>query len=96
MFYFYFYFFKLSSADRRAHKVVCLNWHNNEVALSTLFLCLTHFRPEDLRREFGRYGPIVDVYVPLDYYNRRPRGFAYIQYPLCACVDVQEHEVPTS
>ncbi|KAM8954289.1 serine/arginine-rich splicing factor 12 isoform 2-T2 [Pelodytes ibericus] len=39
-------------------------------------------RPEDLRREFGRYGPIVDVYIPLDFYNRRPRGFAYIQYPL--------------
>uniref|UniRef100_A0A669F3Q1 RRM domain-containing protein n=1 Tax=Oreochromis niloticus TaxID=8128 RepID=A0A669F3Q1_ORENI len=39
-------------------------------------------RPEDLRREFGRYGPIVDVYIPLDFYTRRPRGFAYIQYPL--------------
>ncbi|CAL8288378.1 unnamed protein product [Merluccius merluccius] len=38
-------------------------------------------RPEDLRREFGRYGPIVDVYIPLDFYTRRPRGFAYIQYP---------------
>ncbi|OCT57653.1 serine/arginine-rich splicing factor 10 isoform X1 [Xenopus laevis] len=37
-------------------------------------------RSEDLRREFGRYGPIVDVYVPLDYYNRRPRGFAYVQF----------------
>ncbi|CAN0415091.1 unnamed protein product [Lampetra fluviatilis] len=35
-------------------------------------------RPEDLRREFGRYGPIVDVYIPLDYYTRRPRGFAYM------------------
>ncbi|CAH2222489.1 serine arginine-rich splicing factor 10 isoform X2 [Pelobates cultripes] len=34
-------------------------------------------RSEDLRREFGRYGPIVDVYVPLDFYTRRPRGFAY-------------------
>uniref|UniRef100_A0A8P0TLY7 Serine/arginine-rich splicing factor 10 n=1 Tax=Canis lupus familiaris TaxID=9615 RepID=A0A8P0TLY7_CANLF len=32
-------------------------------------------RSEDLRREFGRYGPIVDVYVPLDFYTRRPRGF---------------------
>lgn len=41
-----------------------------------------HFRPEDLRREFGRYGPIVDVYIPLDFYTRRTRGFAYIQYPL--------------
>ncbi|CAL8249026.1 unnamed protein product [Lota lota] len=41
-------------------------------------------RPEDLRREFGRYGPIVDVYIPLDFYTRRPRGFAYIQYPFYA------------
>ncbi|XP_029306815.1 serine/arginine-rich splicing factor 10 isoform X2 [Cottoperca gobio] len=37
-------------------------------------------RPEDLRREFGRYGPIVDVYIPLDFYTRRGRGFAYIQF----------------
>ncbi|XP_060937019.1 serine/arginine-rich splicing factor 10 [Limanda limanda] len=37
-------------------------------------------RPEDIRREFGRYGPIVDVYLPLDFYTRRPRGFAYIQF----------------
>ncbi|XP_054114892.1 serine/arginine-rich splicing factor 10 isoform X6 [Callithrix jacchus] len=37
-------------------------------------------RSEDLRREFGRYGPIVDVYVPLDFYTRRPRGFAYVQF----------------
>ncbi|GCB60868.1 hypothetical protein scyTo_0011207 [Scyliorhinus torazame] len=37
-------------------------------------------RPEDLRHEFGRYGPIVDVYVSLDFYIRCPRGFAYIQF----------------
>ncbi|MEE6484973.1 hypothetical protein FKM82_014119 [Ascaphus truei] len=37
-------------------------------------------RSEDMRREFGRYGPIVDVYVPLDFYTRRPRGFAYVQF----------------
>ncbi|XP_035285094.1 serine/arginine-rich splicing factor 10 [Anguilla rostrata] len=37
-------------------------------------------RPEDMRREFGRYGPIVDVYIPVDFYTRRPRGFAYIQF----------------
>uniref|UniRef100_A0A3Q2YS66 Serine and arginine rich splicing factor 10a n=1 Tax=Hippocampus comes TaxID=109280 RepID=A0A3Q2YS66_HIPCM len=48
-------------------------------------------RPEDLRREFGRYGPVVDVYIPLDFYTRQPRGFAYIQYPfpkllLCSCL----------
>ncbi|XP_011797343.1 PREDICTED: serine/arginine-rich splicing factor 12 [Colobus angolensis palliatus] len=46
--------------------------------------------PEDLRREFGRYGPIVDVYIPLDFYTRRPRGFAYVQYPLFYCLVIFE------
>uniref|UniRef100_A0A2K5YUJ4 RRM domain-containing protein n=1 Tax=Mandrillus leucophaeus TaxID=9568 RepID=A0A2K5YUJ4_MANLE len=32
-------------------------------------------RSEDLRREFG-----LDVYAPLDFYIRHPRGFAYIQF----------------
>ncbi|XP_062045554.1 serine/arginine-rich splicing factor 10-like [Lepus europaeus] len=36
-------------------------------------------RSEDLRREFGRCGPIADVYVPLDFYTRSPSGFAYVQ-----------------
>lgn len=49
--------------------------------LRWVILVFTVFRPEDLRREFGRYGPIVDVYIPLDFYTRQPRGFAYIQYP---------------
>ena len=35
---------------------------------------------EELRRLFEKYGPIADVYIPLDYYNRRPRGFAYVQF----------------
>lgn len=51
------------------------------VMLRWVMLVFTVFRPEDLRREFGRYGPIVDVYIPLDFYTRQPRGFAYIQYP---------------
>jgi len=37
-------------------------------------------RPEELKQLFGKYGPISDVYIPLDYYTRRPRGFAYIQF----------------
>uniref|UniRef100_A0A8C9K1C9 RRM domain-containing protein n=1 Tax=Panthera tigris altaica TaxID=74533 RepID=A0A8C9K1C9_PANTA len=37
-------------------------------------------RSEDLRRECGPYVRIVDVYVPLDFYTRRPRGFAYVQF----------------
>lgn len=37
-------------------------------------------RPEELKALFGKYGAITDVYVPLDYYTRRSRGFAYIQF----------------
>ncbi|XP_020629173.1 serine/arginine-rich splicing factor 10-like [Orbicella faveolata] len=37
-------------------------------------------RPEDLRRLFGKYGRITDVYIPLDYYTRESRGFAYVQF----------------
>lgn len=46
-----------------------------------MWLCFTVYSPEELRSIFGKYGPISDVYIPLDYYNRRPRGFAYVQYP---------------
>lgn len=35
---------------------------------------------EDLKDLFGKYGPVSDVYIPLDYYTRRPRGFAYVQF----------------
>ncbi|KAJ7392358.1 Serine/arginine-rich splicing factor 12 [Desmophyllum pertusum] len=38
-------------------------------------------RPEDIRRLFGKYGRITDVYIPLDYYTRESRGFSYVQYP---------------
>ncbi|XP_033123830.1 serine/arginine-rich splicing factor 12-like [Anneissia japonica] len=37
-------------------------------------------RPEEVRKLFGRYGPISDVYIPLDYHTRQPRGFAYVQF----------------
>ncbi|XP_064599781.1 serine/arginine-rich splicing factor 10-like [Liolophura sinensis] len=37
-------------------------------------------RPEEFRSLFGKYGPITDVYIPVDYYTRRTRGFAYIQF----------------
>jgi len=30
---------------------------------------------------FAKYGPVSDVYIPVDYYTRRFRGFAYVQYP---------------
>lgn len=37
---------------------------------------------DDLRQLFSRYGPIQDVYIPMEYYTKEPRGFAYVQYPL--------------
>ena len=35
--------------------------------------------PDDLRDMFSKYGNLSDVYIPLDYYTKRPRGFAYVQ-----------------
>eukprot|EP00800_Vazella_pourtalesii_P012981 TRINITY_DN3041_c0_g2_i1.p1 TRINITY_DN3041_c0_g2~~TRINITY_DN3041_c0_g2_i1.p1 ORF type:complete len:210 (+),score=42.74 TRINITY_DN3041_c0_g2_i1:217-846(+) len=37
-------------------------------------------KTEELRSIFTKHGPITDVYVPLDYYTHKPRGFAYVQY----------------
>ncbi|CAD5168475.1 serine/arginine-rich SC35-like splicing factor SCL30A isoform X1 [Musa acuminata AAA Group] len=45
-------------------------------------------RAEDLRRPFGQFGPLKDIYLPRDYYTgcfffplaREPRGFGFIQY----------------
>jgi len=37
-------------------------------------------KPEDLRKLFTRYGYVRDVYIPLDYYTREPRGFAYVEF----------------
>ncbi|XP_023531530.1 serine/arginine-rich SC35-like splicing factor SCL30A [Cucurbita pepo subsp. pepo] len=37
-------------------------------------------RPEDLRRQFGQFGAIKDVYLPKDYYTGEPRGFGFVQY----------------
>ncbi|GAV00630.1 hypothetical protein RvY_11453 [Ramazzottius varieornatus] len=37
-------------------------------------------RSDDLRNMFEKYGKVMDVYVPLDFYTRRSRGFAYVQF----------------
>jgi len=36
--------------------------------------------PDDLRDLFSKYGNLSDVYIPMDYYTKRPRGFAYVQF----------------
>ncbi|KAK9692424.1 hypothetical protein RND81_09G263300 [Saponaria officinalis] len=37
-------------------------------------------RPEDLRRPFGKFGALKDIYLPRDYYTGAPRGFGFVQY----------------
>ncbi|RVW48644.1 Serine/arginine-rich SC35-like splicing factor SCL30A [Vitis vinifera] len=48
-------------------------------------------RGEDLRRPFGQFGPLKDIYLPRDYYTgisshlktdtcKEPRGFGFVQY----------------
>ncbi|KAF3441967.1 hypothetical protein FNV43_RR15883 [Rhamnella rubrinervis] len=37
-------------------------------------------RAEDLRRLFGQFGPLKDIYLPKDYYTGEPRGFGFVQF----------------
>lgn len=39
-----------------------------------------NLRADEIRRIFSRYGDVRDVYIPQDYYNRKPRGFAFIEF----------------
>ncbi|XP_077211081.1 uncharacterized protein LOC143846515 isoform X2 [Tasmannia lanceolata] len=36
-------------------------------------------RPEDLRRPFGPFGPLKDIYLPRDH-TGEPRGFGFVEY----------------
>ncbi|ANQ08166.1 Uncharacterized protein PCOAH_00026060 [Plasmodium coatneyi] len=36
--------------------------------------------PEKIRRIFQSFGKVRDVYLPLDHYTRRPRGFGFVEY----------------
>ncbi|ORM42003.1 Serine/arginine-rich SC35-like splicing factor SCL30A [Babesia sp. Xinjiang] len=36
--------------------------------------------PDQLRSAFARFGEIRDVYLPLDYYTRKPRGFGFVEF----------------
>ncbi|CAB3979481.1 serine arginine-rich splicing factor 10 isoform X1 [Paramuricea clavata] len=49
---------------------------------SSLFVRNVHpdTRQEDMRRIFGKYGRIQDVYIPCDYFTKKVRGFAYVQF----------------
>ncbi|EKX74066.1 serine/arginine rich splicing factor, putative [Theileria equi strain WA] len=36
--------------------------------------------PDKVRSLFSRYGEIRDVYLPLDYYTKKPRGFGFVEF----------------
>ena len=36
--------------------------------------------PDDVKRAFSKYGEVKDVYLPLDYYTRKPRGFGFVEF----------------
>lgn len=35
---------------------------------------------EDLGDAFSKYGEVKDVYLPLDYYTKRRRGFGFVEF----------------
>lgn len=35
---------------------------------------------DELKEEFKRFGEIKDVYLPLDHYSKRPRGYAFVEF----------------
>ncbi|KAK9172100.1 RNA recognition motif domain protein family protein [Cryptosporidium meleagridis] len=54
---------------------------NRDPRRSLLIRSLRFDTPTSLvRREFERFGAIRDVYLPLDYRSRRPRGFGFVEY----------------
>lgn len=36
--------------------------------------------PSTVRKTFEKFGPVRDVYLPLDYFSRRPRGFGFVEF----------------
>jgi|LauGreDrversion4_2_1035121.scaffolds.fasta_scaffold43695_2 RNA recognition motif-containing protein len=48
---------------------------------SVLIRHLNYKTPVDeLRKIFSEFGEVVDIYLPLDYQTRRPRGFGFVQF----------------
>ncbi|CAI9264364.1 unnamed protein product [Lactuca saligna] len=57
------------------------NGRGRDLPTSLLVRNLRHdCRPEDLRRPFGQFGPLKDIYLPRDYYSGEPRGFGFVQF----------------
>ena len=54
----------------------------NDVGVSLLVRQLPpDARAEELEEAFSKYGKVIDVYIPRDYYTKRPKGIAFVQFP---------------
>lgn len=40
----------------------------------------TSMKPDDVKKIFNKYAEVKDVYLPLDYKTREPRGFGFIEF----------------
>lgn len=57
--------------DRRGERTISLHVRGYDQARTTA---------EALRARFLKFGHILDVYMPRDYYTKKPRGFCYIEF----------------
>ena len=37
-------------------------------------------KAEELREYFSKYGEVMDVYIPQDYYSQKSRGFCFVEF----------------
>jgi len=47
------------------------------IQILTYMSCFSY---EDLKKIFGKYGRIVDITLPLDYYTRDAKGYGFVEY----------------
>ena len=58
------------------------NKGRNDVGVSLLVRQLPpDARAEEIEEAFSKYGKVIDVYIPRDYYTKRPKGIAFVQFP---------------
>ena len=56
------------------------------------------FRADDLRMIAEKYGEVRDVYIPRDFFTKRPKGLAFVEFTeagdcQAACDDMEGMEV---
>lgn len=37
-------------------------------------------RYNEILKEFGRYGSIKDIHIPLDFHSQKPKGYLFVEY----------------